>query len=59
MNREQMEMRWDGEAAGRRPLRFRRRTSRARWWFEQMRLAVDQAPDLRGVPAEAEGRAAR
>jgi hypothetical protein len=39
----QLEMRFEqATPCSRRPQR-RRRTTRARWWFEQMRLAVEQA----------------
>jgi hypothetical protein len=30
--------------------RQRRRVERARWWFEQMRRAVNEAPDPAGSP---------
>lgn len=46
MNRCQLEMRFDqSPSLCRRAARPRRRVTRARWWFEQMHLAVDQATD--------------
>jgi len=44
MERRQLEMRLENPANRRRPaLPHRRRTTRARWWFDQMRRAVDEA----------------
>jgi hypothetical protein len=57
MTRQQLEMRLDGAITRRQPMRFRRRTSRARWWFDQMRLAVDQAPDVQTTPPDAQTQA--
>lgn len=39
----QLEIRFDGGPAGRTAARRQRRMDRARWWFRQMRLAVDAA----------------
>ncbi|MBI1842421.1 MAG: hypothetical protein HYR88_16410 [Verrucomicrobia bacterium] len=33
-----------------RAVRGQRRRHRARWWFQQMRLAVDKAMDWKPVP---------
>jgi hypothetical protein len=45
MNRRQMEMRFEDSRDLCRSSRPRRRLTRARWWFQQMRLVVDQTPD--------------
>jgi hypothetical protein len=44
MERRQLEMRLENPVNRRRTaLPHRRRTTRARWWFDQMRRAVDEA----------------
>jgi hypothetical protein len=43
--REQLEFKWNGRKACRRTSLGQRRRNRTRWWFEQMRHAVEQAPD--------------
>lgn len=45
MDRRQLEMRLECAMGSRRGVRHRRRPNRARWWFEQMRRAVDEAAD--------------
>ena len=45
MDRQQLEMRLECAVGYRRRVRRRRRPNRARWWFEQMRRAVDEADD--------------
>lgn len=49
MDRHQMEMRFEEPQFRCRNTRPRRRLTRARWWFQQMRMAVDQAPDWDSV----------
>jgi hypothetical protein len=43
MDRKQLEMKLQSPLALRRAGRCRRRTTRARWWFDQMRQAADEA----------------
>jgi hypothetical protein len=43
--REQLEFKWNGRKACRRVSGSHRRRNRGRWWFEQMRQLVEQAPD--------------
>jgi len=50
MNRQQLEMSLEGPVAFRPMIRRRRRLTRARWWFEQMRQVVDRALDLKPAP---------
>lgn len=45
MNRQQLEIAFENPSGFRRTSRSRRRMTRARWWFEQMRIVVDQATD--------------
>jgi hypothetical protein len=45
MNRRQLEMRFEESPSQCRSTRPRRRLTRARWWFQQMRLVVDQTPE--------------
>ncbi|MCL4176536.1 MAG: hypothetical protein KJ072_02160 [Verrucomicrobia bacterium] len=64
MNRRtQLEMPLEPTAGFRRGRTPRRRMTRARWWFSQMRLAVEQAsdwePDPVKHPVELEGASGR
>jgi hypothetical protein len=45
MNRRQLELRFEESPSLCRSTRPRRRLTRARWWFQQMRLVVDQTPE--------------
>jgi hypothetical protein len=50
MKREQLEMNFNGTARNRPPFRALSRRSRAKWWFHQMRMAVDMALDWKPTP---------
>ena len=50
MNKEQMELGFNGTVAGRPVKRRARGLVRAQWWFRQMRRVVDQALDWRPIP---------
>jgi len=50
MNRQQLEMSFEGPVAFRPVIRRHRRMVRARWWFEQMRQVVDRAWDWEPAP---------
>ena len=50
MNKEQLEMRFNSSAKDRLPFRAQQRRSRAKWWFQQMRVAVDTALDWKPAP---------
>lgn len=52
--RQQLEMRLEGPTGFCRRAGPRRRATRARWWFEQMRLAVDQATDWEPAAASSD-----
>jgi hypothetical protein len=43
MDRKQLEMRLESPNGCRRASRHRRRETRARWWFDQMKRVVDEA----------------
>src|SRR5262249_13918035 len=45
VTRQQMELTFDASGSFRPAIRRQRRLRRARWWFEQMRQAVDRALD--------------
>ena len=51
--KQQMELSLDWNRGTRAFPRRHRRTTRAHWWFDQMRQVVAQAPDIQ--PAESEG----
>ena len=51
-NKQQLELTFDSSAAFRPRITHRQgRQSRARWWFAQMRAAVDRALDWKPAPA--------
>jgi hypothetical protein len=50
MNREQLEMRFERDVVLRPAIRRQRRLTRAHWWFERMRLAVDHAWERQASP---------
>ena len=50
MEREQLELSFNGAPRFRPVFRRHRRLTRARWWFDQMRRKVDQAFDWNSVP---------
>ena len=50
MNKEQLEIRFQGNSPRRGPLRSQQRRNRARWWFNQMRQVVDSALDWKAAP---------
>jgi len=50
MKKEQLEMSFSSPAKNHRPIRALQRRSRARWWFHQMRMAVDTALDWKPAP---------
>ncbi|MBI3871141.1 MAG: hypothetical protein HY299_21635 [Verrucomicrobia bacterium] len=48
---QQIEMNFNRTSSAEcRAVRGQRRRHRARWWFQQMRLAVDKAMDWKPVP---------
>jgi len=49
MDREQLEMSFNGDVVLRPAIR-RRRMTRARWWFDQMRQVVDRSWEWRPAP---------
>ena len=49
MDKQQLEMTFDGSTRFRPEIRPRRQ-SRGRWWFARMRQVVDQALDWRPAP---------
>lgn len=51
INVQQMELGFDGAPTPRPALRRQRRLANARWWFDQMRRAVDSACDWQQEPA--------
>lgn len=51
MNKQQMELGFDGGASFQPVIRHVPRRGRARWWFEQMHRVVDAAFDWRPRPA--------
>jgi hypothetical protein len=51
MNKQQLEMTFEGANQSSPPARRQRRQSRAQWWFAQMRRVVNQAFDWKPVPA--------
>src|SRR5439155_18234610 len=51
MNRQQLEMSFDSSNLLRPLPRRHRRTSRARWWFAQMRQVIERALDSEPVPS--------
>lgn len=51
MNKEQLEMSFQGTSPRGGPLRHPPRRNRARWWFSQMRQVVDCAFDWKATPA--------
>ncbi|MEO5802752.1 MAG: hypothetical protein ABIR24_04420 [Verrucomicrobiota bacterium] len=50
MNKEQMELGFNGTIVCRVTEHRQRRLSRAQWWFKQMRRAVDCALDWKPTP---------
>ena len=57
MKKEQMELGLDKSLAFRRTARKQRRSTRAQWWFSQMRQLVDHAPELAEPTATIAGNA--
>ena len=43
--KEQLEFKWNGRKRDLRVWSSRQRHNRCRWWFEQMRRTVDEAPE--------------
>jgi len=50
MNKEQLEMSFNGSLRCRQDARGRQRRSRAQWWFNRMRAVVDDALDRTPAP---------
>jgi len=50
MEQAQLELSFNGSESFHPVLRRHRRLTRARWWFDQMRLKVDQALDWTSAP---------
>lgn len=51
MNVQQMELGFDGAPTPRLAQRRQRKLANARWWFDQMRRAVDSACDWQREPS--------
>jgi hypothetical protein len=51
MNKQQLEMTFEGAGKSSSLDRRQRRQNRAHWWFAQMRRVVNQALDWKPVPA--------
>ncbi len=48
--KQQLEMSLEAPKPCRRPYRSQQRRNRARWWFNQMRVVVENAIDWRNAP---------
>jgi hypothetical protein len=53
--KKQLEMGLPGNQSDRRCRSHHPRRKRAQWWFNQMRLLVDSAPDLQPASPQREG----
>ena len=51
INRPQMELHLDGTPTPRPAVRRQRQLANARWWFDQMRQAVDSACEWKPTPS--------